>query len=321
MKIHLFLCLFLVGLLGCSSDHSEKNIYSLVVSKNGKLVKEEYYNGKKKTDKLNVQSITKSIISLLTGIAIDKGFIESEETLVSQYFPESPFFSDENKNHITVKHLLNHTAGFDWKGYKEHKGFLNSDQSYEFVLEKNLVANPGASYNYNSGGTHLLSVILTKATGMSTLEFANKYLFNPLAITSIEWKKLNDGYYDGAGLGLSMNSNDLLKIGQLVLNKGTFNSNQLISKTWMNKSFDESMKNNTKWGLRKSKHGFGWYSKTKDDEQILYSMGYGGQFIFILPTTELIIVTTHNPDVPTGIEQQVDFIVETFPALIEEFGG
>ncbi|MFK8046172.1 MAG: serine hydrolase domain-containing protein [Crocinitomicaceae bacterium] len=316
----LILIVACIMLVGCSNEASENSIYSIVVSKNGQIVKEEYYNGSAKNELFNTQSVSKSIISLLVGIAIDQSFIKSEESLIFEYFPESTYFSNEQKKEITIKHLLNHTSGLDWKGFLEHETFLASKNQAEYVLGRDIISKPGLEYNYHSGGTHLLSFILTKATGMTTLEFAKQYLFKPLEIENVEWEKLNDGYYDGAGFGLLMRSDDLLKIGELLLNEGKYDSQQIVSKTWIQKSFDERLKKDTKWGLRHSQHGYGWYSKMNGEEQILYAMGYGGQFIFIMPKKELVIVTTHNHDTPDGIDQQVDFLDGILGKLVDEYG-
>jgi len=321
MKNNVILLILFVVITGCSNNQSEENIYSLLVSKNGELVKENYFNGKQNEDLFNVQSVTKSIVSLLVGIAIEKGAIKNENVPIHNYFPDSAYFENELKKNITIQHLLNHTSGLTWKGYLEHSAFVESNNASKYVMEKEMVSAPGEIYNYNSGGTHLLSIILTKATGMSTLEFAQENLFKPLGIESIAWSKLNDGYYDGAGFGLNMRSEDLIKIGRLVLNKGKLNNRQLISKDWIDKIYDDHLKKDTKWGLRKSKHGYGWYSKVSGDMQIVYAMGFGGQFIFILPYKDMVVVSTHNHDTPNGIDQQIDFIKETLNPLINHYSN
>ena len=321
MKKNIIVLIGLFIFAGCSNEHSENSISSLLISKNNIIVKEEYFNGKKETDKLNVQSITKSIISILVGIAIEEGFIENEETSISEYFKEESLLKDKNKKRITIKHLLNHTSGLKWDGYLDHDGFSKSNNPQNYVLQKEMIETPGEIYNYNSGGTHLLSIILTKSTGLSTFEFANKHLFEPLNFETIKWDKLNDGFNDGAGFGLSMHSKDLIKIGQLLLNKGRFNEIQVIPNKWINKTYNESLKKDTKWGLRKSKHGYGWYSKMKGEKQILYAMGYGGQFVLIIPAENLVVVSTHNHDTPDGIKQQIDFLQGTFPQLMNEYGS
>lgn len=301
-------------------EPTEDSIYSTIVSKKGKIILEEYYNGKTKDSLCDVQSLTKGLMSILIGIAIDKGYIKNETETIEEYFPDVyKHLTDKKKKLITIKHLLNQTSGLVWKGYLEHEEWLKSENPISFVLTKNLENNPGKKYNYNSGATHLLSVIISRATGMNTLEFAHKFLFDDLQITSIDWQKRNQGFYDGSGLGLKMKPVDLMKIGQLLEENGNWEGKQLISKEWVQKLFSESEKYSTEWGLRNSKHGFCWYQSDFKGDKVDYGMGYGGQFIFMIPNKELIIVTTHNHDTPNGIEQQIKFINSKLPELIEKY--
>jgi CubicO group peptidase (beta-lactamase class C family) len=180
---------------------------------------------------------------------------------------------------------------------------------------------PGKNYNYNSGATHLLSVIISRTTGKTTLEFGNEVLFQPLNINLIDWQKRNKGYYDGSGLGLKMKPIDLMKIGQLLEKNGIWNGEKIISGKWIQKLFDENEKSKTEWGLRNSKHGFCWYKSEYKGNIIDYGMGYGGQFIIMIPNKKLIIVTTQNHDTPNGIEQQIKFLNGELPKLIEKYGS
>lgn len=296
--------------------------FSTLISKNGKIVFQEYYNGKTKDSLCDVQSLTKGLMSILIGIAIDKNYIKNVHEPIKKYFPnEFQNLTDKKKNTITIKHLLNQTSGLSWNGYLEHGEWLNSEDPISFVLKKELENTPGKKYNYNSGATHLLSVIISRASGKSTLEFANEFLFNPLAINSTDWDKRNKGYYDGSGLGLKMKPIDLMKIGQLLENRGKWNDEQLVSTAWIQKLFNDSEKYSTEWGLRNSKHGFCWYQSEFNGNKIDYGMGYGGQFIIMIPHKKLIIVTTNNHDTPDGIEQQVKFLNRELPTLIEKYGG
>jgi len=313
------LIISVLTLASCSNKKSENSIYSLIVSKDGKVIEETYFNGKTENDLVNVQSVTKSIISLLIGIAIDEGYIINEDVKIHTYFPEESALFDEDKRKITIKHLLNHTSGLYWNGYKEHNPFLKSQNPIKYVLKKELKDLPGQTYNYNSGGTHILSAIIEKATGMTTLQFATEKLFLPLQISDLDWEKLNDDISDGAGFGLSMKPIDLIKIGELLLNNGSYNGENILSNKWCDKSMDNQEKKETEWGIRNSKHGYGWYFATLNENDIYYAMGYGGQFIFVIPEKQMVIVSTHNSDTPNGIEQQADFIINSLPALLEKY--
>lgn len=114
---------------------------------------------------------------------------------------------------------------------------------------------------------------------------------------------------------------DLMKIGQLLENKGSWNGTTIVSEKWIEKLFDEKEKSETQWGLRNSKHGFCWYKSELKGIPIDYGMGYGGQFIILSPDKKLIIVTTHNHNTPNGIEQQMKFLNGKLPKLIEKYGS
>ncbi|MFC5046086.1 serine hydrolase domain-containing protein [Aquimarina hainanensis] len=336
-KLYFLLTALLFGAISCKEIKKEKieetelskevlpkegNIFSTLISKSGTIVFQEYYNGKTEDSLCDVQSLTKGIMSILIGIAIDKEYIKNVDEPIAQYFPnEFKNVTAKKKNLITIRHILNQTSGLSWKGYLEHEKWLNSKDPISFVLDKDLEYEPGKNYNYNSGATHLLSVIISKTTGKTALEFGNKVLFHPLDINLINWQKRNKGYYDGSGLGLKMKPIDLIKIGQLLEKNGIWNGKQIISKKWIQKLFDENEKSKTKWGLRNSKHGFCWYHSEFRGNKVDYGMGYGGQFIIMIPDMELIIVTTHNHDTPNGIEQQMKFLNEKLPKLIEKYGN
>lgn len=301
-----------------SSIIEDNDIYSFIISKNDKIVEEHYYNGKTKDDLCDVQSLTKGIVSILIGIAIDKKYIKSENEPITSFFPdEYKQLTDTEKKKITIKHLLNQTSGLAWKGYLEHKAWLTSENPALYVLRKPLENKPGNVYNYNSGAVHLLSIIISKATQKSTLEFANEVLFTPLKIETIDWKT-RDGYYDGSGLGLEMKPIDLQKIGKLILHNGIYDEKRIVSKEWMNKLLNEAQKWNTHWGIKNSTHAYCWYKATLNDIDINYGMGYGGQFIFIIPSKKIVITTTHNHNTPNGIEQQIDFIHTKLPLILKK---
>lgn len=320
LKNILFIFPLITIIISSCNGNYEKNKYSIIVSKNNDIVLEEYYNRKTKDSLNNIQSLTKGIISILVGIAIEKNYINSEDENIEQYFLEEfKSLSDPRKSYITIKHLLNQTSGLAWKGYLEHEDWITSTTPISYVLNKPLEATPGEKYNYNSGATHLLSAIISKSTGKSTLEFAREHLFIPLEINSVNWKKRNQGYYDGAGFGLEMKPTDLIKIGELLMNQGNYNSNHIISVEWINKLFDKESKKPTQWGVRNSTHGFCWYKGQINDQQLDYGMGYGGQFIVLLKDEKTVIVATHNHDTPNGIEQQIEFLNKVLPKLIEDY--
>lgn len=301
---------------------NNENIYAVLVAKNDSLVSEQYFNGRSQDSLCDVQSLTKGIISILIGIAVDREYIDSIDEPIAPYFPEIyEGLKDERKKAITIRHLLNQTSGLSWKGYLEHEDWLNSNDPISYVLEKELDHLPGTAYNYNSGATHLLSAIIAKTSGKSTLAFADEFLFTDLNINDLDWQIRNDGNYDGSGLGLKMKPIDLMKLGQLLHKRGKWDGQVVVSEKWTERLFDEKEKLSTDWGIRGSKHGLCWYQAQLDGKTINYGMGYGGQFIFLLEEMDLIIVTTHNHDVQNGIDQQIGFISRALPRLISTYGS
>lgn len=297
----------------------QAHLYATLVAKKGEVVMEEYYNGQTPDSLSDVQSLTKGLMSILIGIAIDKGHIESVDEPIIKYLPKRLDTLSAEKQAITIRHLLNQTSGLLWKGYLEHEAWMNSEDPIGYVLNKPLIAPPGTEYNYNSGATHLLSVILSEATASSTLQFANKHLFDDLQINQLAWTMRKQGYYDGSGLGLKMKPQDLLKIGELLAARGQWNGKQLISEEWINAMFDEANKRPTDWGLPNSTHGYCWYKANFQGLSIDYGMGYGGQFIILIPEKELVIVATHNHDTPDGIDHQIAFLHRQLPQLIASY--
>ena len=150
-------------------------------------------------------------------------------------------------------------------------------------------------FQYNNAGSHLLSVILDKATGMNTLAFAQQYLFGPLGITSVQWDKMKDGYYDGAGLGdVCMRSVDMLKIGKLILDEGIYQGKQIIPTVWIKVVRDPAETYHTPWGFQPSRYAAFYYHYALSDEVITYGQGWGGQYLVILPREDAVIVVSQD---------------------------
>jgi hypothetical protein len=200
------------------------NFDSIVIIRNGYLIFEEYFDNRYSPETLHIlYSVTKSITSALIGIAIDKGFIDNVSQRLIDFFPEKNIQNlDDRKKNITLEHILTMTAGFDWEGPDDMEHTVQSSNPIEYILNVPMQYEPGTVWYYNGGCSHLLSAILTKVTGNSTLNFAREYLFNPLGITNVFWPIDPQGIYYG-GQDILLNSHDMAKIGYLFLNNGTWN--------------------------------------------------------------------------------------------------
>ncbi len=168
-----------------------------------------------------MSSATKSITGTLIGIAIDKGLIDSVDHKLLDFFPDRTFANvDTQKQSITLRHVLSMSSGLDWphNGLNEYlePGMEASKDWVQFVLDRPMAAAPGSVFVYNSGGSHLLSAVIQKATGMSALDFAQKHLFAPLGITNVTWATDPQGINFGAA-NLAMSPRDMAKLGYLYL--------------------------------------------------------------------------------------------------------
>ncbi len=281
---------------------------SLLVVRNGLLVGEQYF-GAGMADSLNdVRSVTKSVTSLLVGIAIGRGVITGTTERLGTLIHPPVAQIDGAKAEITVDNLLTMTSGFAWDestaaGYNE---WVLAPDQIEFLLARPLSDPPGRQFNYNTAAVHLLSVGLSEATGGSTLAFADENLFAPLGIREREWETDNRGYNNG-GSGLSLNARDLAKIGQLVLQAGASGGQQVDPAEWIQRSLATHQQVGYAYGpLTRLEYGYLWWLSTVRGHAVRFAWGYRGQFILLVPDLRLVVVATSALDapIPPDVEAQ-----------------
>ena len=269
-------------------------ITSCLIQHENSLVFEYYKNNKMKDKQHKVNSVTKSVLSILVGIAIDRGVLKGVHQPIADFFPN---LTDWQKQ-LTLEHLLTMTPGFDWPEFSSWGGrpmpMINSRDWVQFILERSMVEDPGESMHYNSGCSHLLSAILQKAAGMSLTEYAEAYLFNPLGIKYYTWYSDAKGIVIG-GFGLSLKAEDMLKIGKLMLQEGTWNGHKVVSKDWVMESTIPRFHTYNKIGS----YGYHWWILTNENHQqtqlpAYFAMGYGGQYIIVAPKNQLIVTFTSD---------------------------
>lgn len=268
------------------------SVRSLFVQKNDSLLIQKYFDGQQPGRPMNMKSASKSIISLLVGIAIDRGLIESKDQPIYHYFPE--YFerlpaSDSLKRTITIEDLLTMRSGLETTSFHNYGRWVTSDDWVTFVLEQPMVEKPGGEMVYSTGTSHLLSVIVEKASGMTTRAFAEAYLFRPLHIEPGGWQQDPDGYYFG-GNNLALKPSDMVKIGQMALNGGTYEGTRIVSKEWIRSSF----KTYTRSNYNPYDYGYMWWNRRVGDYKVFFAWGYGGQYIFMLPELDAVVVITSS---------------------------
>jgi len=264
-------------------------IHSLLLIRNGYAVADATfypYDGQTAHD---VASVTKSVMTTLIGIAVDQGKLNLDDTVVS-FFPDRTIANlDTRKEAITVRHLLTMSSGLqctrDGMENDTVTAMHGSPDFVQFVLDLPMATDPGADFLYCSPAIHLLSPILQQATGMTTLEFARQNLFEPLGIIDIAWGRDPQGYYQGWG-DLSLYPRDMAKIGQLFLQKGQWEGEQIVPREWVEEATTIQMTSSTE-----DPYGYGWWL-SPETEGVYRAAGRLGQNIIVLPSLNTILVTT-----------------------------
>lgn len=272
-------------------------IDGLLVIRNGHLVREGYFNGYTKDMPHDIRSDSKSFLSALAGIAIEKGYIKSLDDKVLDYFPEHiSTITDPRKFDITIRHLLTMRMGLpdeSTDNYRAYMEIYNSDNWVANTFKSPLAFAPGERMRYNTFQTHLLSVLITRTSKMSTLTFARKYLTDPMGITIDGWERDPQGYYFG-GNAMQFTPREMAAFGYLYLNKGQLNGVQIIPSAWVELTLAPSTNNRpNSWGVWKNyNYAHLWWLGQIHEYPLFMAYGYGGQFIVCFPTLNLIVVST-----------------------------
>ncbi|MEX0721204.1 MAG: serine hydrolase [Balneolaceae bacterium] len=272
---------------------------SLLIQQNGEMIGERYFGKATPDYPYNIKSASKSLISMLIGIAIQKDYIESVDepilTFFPNYFEENP---DSIKATITIRNLLTMQTGLETTSRENYGPWIASDNWTEFVLNQPMKDKPDGEMAYSTGVSHLLSAIITEASGMSTREFAEKYLFAPLNIRVGDWERDPQGYYMG-GNNVALIPADMIKIGQMILNTGLYEGDRVLPQNWIKESF----KTYTTSPINSYNYGYMWWNRTMAGHRVYFAWGFGGQFIFIIPQLDSVVVVTSNID-PTDHDRE-----------------
>ena len=273
-----------------------------VIIRNGVIVDEYYKDGYDQNSVFTLQSTSKSITSAIFGIAMEQGYIDSVDTPISTYFSQILNDGSDYKNQITVWNLLTHTTGLDASDTANWDSWLASSNWVDYVLNRPAVSRPGTTFNYFTGNTHLLSAIIEQTTGKTTYEFGKENLFDKLDMDSVECSTDPQGISDG-GNGFAMNVYDMAKMGQLYLNNGVWEGEQVIPQEWVQDSttvqFDRSSGS--------ADYRYQWWVRTfgNNNYHAYFAQGHYGQYIFVVPELELVVVMTSHYEGSTSIYWQL----------------
>jgi CubicO group peptidase (beta-lactamase class C family) len=266
-------------------------LHSLLVNWNGELVLERYFNGKDAASLANVKSVSKSVVSALVGIAIDQGRIAGVDQPIGDYFGDRlSRQADAPKREITVENLLTMQSGLETTSNRNYGAWVTSPNWIDFALRQPIEVPPGKRMVYSTGNTHLLSAIVTAATGKSTLQFAREALGEPLGFHLAAWPRDPQGIYFG-GNDMELTPRQMVAFGELYLRRGWANGRQVVPNGWVEASLQPRAESTRERGRY---YGYGWWIREMAGFETPYAWGYGGQFIILVPQLDLVVVMTSD---------------------------
>jgi CubicO group peptidase (beta-lactamase class C family) len=287
--------------------YADKNAWmmkSLLVFRNGKLVAEGYL--KDDGDRTRVDAIwscTKQLNSIITGIAINRGFISNINDSIGKYFPEY-LARYPDKMGISIKTLLTMNSGIAFDNGTQNDIFRQreTDSSLDYILGLKFNDPPGTKYTYKDSDPHLLSAIVQKATGKPMDEFGKEVLFDPLGITNYKWFRYVDGITLGSW-GIVTTPRELAKVAQCVLDRGIYKDQQIIPASWLEEMLSVHVSN----AYNELSFGYLWW--IHPSKGIYFTWGHGGQHAFILPSKNLLVLITSFPQIDFDLFLPIEYTI------------
>jgi len=267
-------------------------IRSLMLVRHGCVEFEYYKAGLNAESRSPVRSITKSVLSILVGIARDRGYLRLDEKL-SELLPEvlDPNL-DPHVRDITIRDLLTMTSGFGSAPFGARPGVRPSEM-WQWTLNRQMEHAPGARFNYDNDSVNLLSIALTRAVRQSAKTFAEQNLFRPLEITNFDWMADSDGYLIGADT-LSLTARDMVKLGLLYLQGGRWDNKQIVSSDYV---ADSTAKHNDGGFPTGAAYGYLWWvTQTKAGLDAFFAAGIGSQLVYVVPKLGLVVAVASSSD-------------------------
>lgn len=327
---------FNIQLLKTLSDKIDsghyKNIHSVLLIKDGKLLMEKYSGGFDRNQTHSLRSISKFLTSTLLGIAIDKGHIASSNEPVFQFLPDYQDLKTEAKGKILLKHLITMSAGLQWKESDVPYGTDENDETQmyrngewvRYTLSKPVISEPGIKFEYSGGLANVTAAVLNEALPITGLDFAKKHLFSPLGISDITWRTHRQKDWLNAAAGASMRPRDLAKIGQMYLNGGTWKGKRILSKQWVEQTGSAQV-GGGQIGPFTLAYGYTALVIEKGPSFMPSLKGYaatgnGGQILWILPNENAVVVMTGgNYNNELSQTQPMDMMIRyIYPAMTHQ---
>jgi CubicO group peptidase (beta-lactamase class C family) len=297
-------------------------LQSLIVARHGVVIRERAFRGPGLDAPVNVKSASKSVISALVGIAIARGALAGTDQPIAPLLADRlPAKRDPRLARITIGNLLSMQAGLERTSGVNYGRWVQSSDWVRFALARPFSDEPGGQMLYSTGNSHLLSAILTRATGRSTLDLARDWLGGPLGIRIPDWDRDPQGVYLG-GNNMRLSPRALLRFGELYRNGGMHDGKRVLDEAWVKASWTPR----TTSRFSGHAYGYGWFIGRYCGVDVPYARGFGGQFVHVSPGLGLTVVITSDTSARTrigGYREQLTTLIadELVPAAIKADGG
>jgi CubicO group peptidase (beta-lactamase class C family) len=265
---------------------------SLLVARHGKLVAENYFGGASSATVFDLRSVTKSVVSMLTGIAIQNGSLPNIDATVGAYI-DAPYSLDAGDRAVSVRQLLTMSSRYQWNenSAEDYNLWVLSTDHVQFLLDRRQT-DPAGTFTYNSAAVNLLGQVLQDAVAKPLPDFATEVLFQPIGITSVRWEDLEPNMVN-AGSGIKMTAPDLLRFGQLLLQRGRSASRQVVPESWIDAGTTPQFNWREQYGAQRgTTYGYLWWVAQPPATVATFAWGYGGQFAYVVPSLDLVVVAT-----------------------------
>ncbi|MGR9137641.1 serine hydrolase domain-containing protein [Rhizobium leguminosarum] len=296
-----------------ASEPAMRPLKTVIVARDGRVLGERGFHGHSPSESTNIKSASKSIISALVGIAIDKGLLKGPDQKIAPILKaDLPVTPDPRINDITIGNLLSMQAGLDRMSGPNYGRWVSSRNWVRFALSQPFIDQPGGEMLYSTASTHLLSAILTKVGGRSTLALAREWLGPVEGFRIGAWERDPQGIYLG-GNQMAMSARSLLAFGELYRNGGkTADGRQIVPADWISQSWQQR----TNSRFSGDEYGYGWFTRQIGGEEVHFAWGYGGQMLYIVPSLDLTVVMTSEESGPSARNGYRDLLHDLLADII-----
>jgi len=262
--------------------------------------------------------VTKSVVSMLTGIAIQNGQVPNIDATVGTYV-DAPYTLDAGDRGVSVRQLLTMTSRYQWNenSADDYNLWVLSTNHVQFLLDRRQ-SDPVGQFTYNSAAVNLLGVVLQDAVAKPLPQFADEVLFQPIGITTVQWEELEPNMVN-AGSGIKMTATDLLRFGQLLLQRGKSGTQQVVPESWVEATTTPQFNWRDQYGAqRDTTYGYLWWLAEPPSREASFAWGYGGQFAYVVPSLDMVVVATTQWQGISTETDPVDFAGRVLTIIVND---